>query len=78
VGESFVAGPFQSASDLTDFRLMGTVNALHAGDRSYSLSKMSGYKMSIRLRDNYSLNKDTQISKVEGVPQDVKDFVSHY
>ena len=54
VGESIVAGLFQAASDVPDFRLMGSVNAVHAGDDRYSLSKMNGYQLSEWLRDNYS------------------------
>jgi hypothetical protein len=79
VGESFVAGLFQSAADVSDFCFMGGVNAVHAGDRSYSLSIMNGYKLNNWLRDNYSENyADTPILKVEGLPQGLKDFVNEF
>jgi hypothetical protein len=78
VGESIVAGLFQSAAVVTDFRLRGSVNAVHAGDRSYSLSKMNGFQNYIWLRDNVKAYKDTDISEVEGVPQGVMDFVNEY
>ena len=78
VGESFVAGLFQSAAVVTDFRLRGSVNAVHAGDRSYSLSKMKGFQNDIWLRDDVKAYKDTDISEVEGVPQGVMDFVNEY
>jgi hypothetical protein len=74
VGESIVAGLFQAASDVPDFRLMGSVNAVHAGDDRYSLSKMNGYQLSEWLRDNYSEYKDTPILNVEDLPQSLKDF----
>jgi hypothetical protein len=38
VGESFVVGLFQAASDVTDFRLLGSVNAVLAGDRIYCVT----------------------------------------
>jgi hypothetical protein len=76
VGESFVAGIFQAASDVPDFRLMGSVNAVHAGDRYYSRSKMTGYQIYDWLRDHLLAYKDTPILNVEGVPQGMRDFVN--
>jgi hypothetical protein len=75
VGESFVAGIFQAASDVPDLRLMGSVNAVHAGDRNV-LSYMSGRQFYEWLRDNHSEYKDTPILNVEGVPQGIRDFVN--
>jgi hypothetical protein len=78
VGESFVAGLFQSAADVSDFRLIGSVNAMHAGDRSYTMTKMNGYQKNIWLRDNWPEYKDTPILKVEGLPLGLKDFVNEF
>ena len=77
VGESFVAGLFQSAADESDFRLMGSVNAVHAGDR-YSLSKMNGSHLNDWLRENWLEYKDTPILNVEDLPLSLRDFTNEY
>ena len=78
--ESFVAGLFQSASDVADFRLMGSVNAVHAGNRRYRFNQMNGYQyqLSFWLNSNHKEYNNTPILKVEGLPQGLGDFVNEY